>query len=592
MLDCSWSTTTVEQQHGSLKVLSRWHPEYDVPSLVLRAFVHAARGMFPSPTKQEKELAKVLDKLSKQMRQNPARVNGVSMYTRELVNELKTRQARLGQPISLTSLRAIFKGAGRVYNSFPDRRKARYDAEATERQFENQETQQATEEILAEEFNKLSGEILQSEKKSKPISVASCKMTAEDMAAWEALFHEKLREVQGLRDIAALHQAPSPPGIEHLKELISMPWEEPEQEATRPQPWLGPLCRLRDEYRGRGAILRLNHMVNHAQTFYKVLWCKKNPLEAMVQELQPYAGEEEDTVDITEGAMPWEEVYLNSFKYKFTYQQGAIKDATDLIFCDLEDAALLLDVVFKDPQMVVSDSEWVPMTEVAAFVPTEQATGTRARGGQGSGSSKDTQANDEAYLEEYPWLEGMTQSDKSTAEVMLKKFPSLAKKVMADSEQEKDPGEELIKEKFEDVASAMAADPEEEGVRFSDFKAALRGGSKALAKSGRWSNCWQGQVVTRGGDADEWCKKVRLQRYKTYPLELGDAPANILCNEWAHRMQQLYNAHLEGGFDTPERRASTLAGIDETPGFVALLGSEKKEVREQAQWIKGLEPKA
>ena len=45
---CSWSSLPAEQQHGSLSLLHRWHPEYGLESLVCRALLHQAVRMLPS----------------------------------------------------------------------------------------------------------------------------------------------------------------------------------------------------------------------------------------------------------------------------------------------------------------------------------------------------------------------------------------------------------------------------------------------------------------------------------------------------------------------------------------------------------------
>ena len=40
---CPWATTAVEQQHGSIAVMKRWHPTYTLSTLVLRGTLHTFR---------------------------------------------------------------------------------------------------------------------------------------------------------------------------------------------------------------------------------------------------------------------------------------------------------------------------------------------------------------------------------------------------------------------------------------------------------------------------------------------------------------------------------------------------------------------
>ena len=40
MLDCPWSTTTVEQHHASCSMVARHHPDYERETLCLKAGMH------------------------------------------------------------------------------------------------------------------------------------------------------------------------------------------------------------------------------------------------------------------------------------------------------------------------------------------------------------------------------------------------------------------------------------------------------------------------------------------------------------------------------------------------------------------------
>ena len=48
---------------------------------------------------------------------------------------------------------------------------------------------------------------------------------------------------------------------------------------------------------------------------------------------------------------------------------------------------------------------------------------------------------------------------------------------------------------------------------------------------------------------------------------LGERQANVLCREWACRMQQMINASRAGLLDTPEGREQALGDIHETEEF-------------------------
>eukprot|EP00974_Lingulodinium_polyedra_P082980 8036810-Lingulodinium_polyedra.AAC.2 len=47
MGDCSWSTTVTEQQHASVKLLQRHHPDWQLNSMLVRAGLHFLRRQLP-----------------------------------------------------------------------------------------------------------------------------------------------------------------------------------------------------------------------------------------------------------------------------------------------------------------------------------------------------------------------------------------------------------------------------------------------------------------------------------------------------------------------------------------------------------------
>jgi hypothetical protein len=54
--DCSWSTTSVEQQHGSASTIMKLHGEYSRETMMSRSIVHAMRQFFQPPV-EEQQLA-------------------------------------------------------------------------------------------------------------------------------------------------------------------------------------------------------------------------------------------------------------------------------------------------------------------------------------------------------------------------------------------------------------------------------------------------------------------------------------------------------------------------------------------------------
>ena len=89
---CSWSSLPAEQQHGSLSLLHRWHPEYGLDSLISRAFLHQVVRLIPRESDLDKKIARVMAKLSKIQRADPEKASGSHMLVAALVRVMKQRK--------------------------------------------------------------------------------------------------------------------------------------------------------------------------------------------------------------------------------------------------------------------------------------------------------------------------------------------------------------------------------------------------------------------------------------------------------------------------------------------------------------------
>ena len=90
--ECSWSSMPTEQQHASVAVLHRWHPEYGLEQLVSRALLHQIVRLLPHRSKEEKQFARLVRKIEKVEARMPQRVTGSHMLVQALVQVAKGRK--------------------------------------------------------------------------------------------------------------------------------------------------------------------------------------------------------------------------------------------------------------------------------------------------------------------------------------------------------------------------------------------------------------------------------------------------------------------------------------------------------------------
>ncbi len=91
MADAPWSTLPAEQQHGSLAVLRRWHPEYSTTTLSARALLVQLRRLLPTFQKMSGKLARLARQLDRTLSKNPTKSGGRQEFLSELFKHLRSR---------------------------------------------------------------------------------------------------------------------------------------------------------------------------------------------------------------------------------------------------------------------------------------------------------------------------------------------------------------------------------------------------------------------------------------------------------------------------------------------------------------------
>ena len=89
---CPWSTMPAEQQHGSLSLLHRWHPEYGLESLIERSLLHQVVRLLPHESKLDKQMRKLVKQIDKLEKANPEKVSGSHMLVSALAKVARSRK--------------------------------------------------------------------------------------------------------------------------------------------------------------------------------------------------------------------------------------------------------------------------------------------------------------------------------------------------------------------------------------------------------------------------------------------------------------------------------------------------------------------
>ena len=89
---CPWTSLPAEQQHGSLAMLKKWHPDYSTEVLVGRALMHQGVRILPSLRGDHLKLAQVQKQLRSAMRKDPTKVGPKHMLVQALFRVIKQKK--------------------------------------------------------------------------------------------------------------------------------------------------------------------------------------------------------------------------------------------------------------------------------------------------------------------------------------------------------------------------------------------------------------------------------------------------------------------------------------------------------------------
>ena len=92
MGELGWTSLPAEQQHGSLALYRRWHPDYGCETLVSRALIMQISRLLPQASADEKRVAKVLRRLQKIEASNPQKAGGKQEFLKNVIQLARSKK--------------------------------------------------------------------------------------------------------------------------------------------------------------------------------------------------------------------------------------------------------------------------------------------------------------------------------------------------------------------------------------------------------------------------------------------------------------------------------------------------------------------
>lgn len=585
----SWSTTTVEQCHGSASTLMKAHGDYGKKTLMARAMVHMMRPLFQQP--QELKQADSLDaRVGRWSRKRPDVSGGRQQYFKECMGVAKTLLAP-GAKMSKYARQAIMSWHGAEYKKMSEEQHRGYEFRADmEQSMRALALQDDIEQLRAVSRSKRQRVANVSD---APFRMSNCRLNREDRDAFSLLYHSSdfaESRVQSLREAALRpHDLPT---VAEQTAIINLANKMPEVAVDR-RAWVADVCRCRDAFADSIFAFRTADRQGH---FYLFLFAVQSPFELVFLPLH----REERLIRIAqpEGFNCLDQL-TSHYDHHFFFDSFRTVLDSDIYHGDDMELFVLPQVSFFEGQLLCSHSSFVPFADF--LIVKEQSRQQRGPRG-GKGTVLPDCALEVAGEEQAPWLEQFRSSLLPKGRLAVTHWPSLAPVVAGvrgdvgvppssgSDESEEDPmpeGEGSSKRDrraarldddgfVDDVFKALEkrreewAEEEDLCLASEFFKVSVMGGPWTKAHLGVDFDSFRGHFV--GNEVARWCGLYSLCKSASFSLsKYGDAHASIMAQSWCHRMSyfyRLWRASKDPAFQYTEGEASLYKEPDE---FTALF---------------------
>lgn len=587
--EVGWSTNSVEQAHASCTLMKRQHPDYDKPTLLIRAGLHTLRRLIPGLDEGTKTVLKLRHQLDKLTSKRPDLVSAKCMYIKALIEAAKDRSRRQGLPLTHAFVHRIVKNSGRRWQQLPPHQQQQFKDKAEEFRAHLAHSQAEEREVLAQKLllaaMRAEEDLVKS--RDRPLNFSACTLTDRDIAVWQRNYDRLApKGAQGWERRWEVGQSAPRPLQEHEEAELDNLEPVTDTAATEPAPpWVSMVAQLREQIRPCG-LKFLNE--DGTETVVKVLFAKqRNPLEVHCVLLHPAEPLEPDPRPAHD---PSFEQFLVDFRQQFAMRNPPeLVGWRDLPRAPIAEVQFIPHLVFRPGHRLCSDFDALPLQTV---IECQVHKETKATTTEGSKTRSQSQGS-------------------SHHQPMDTQFPAMKKLCLAadeasgaassgiDAEDEPVFGELLSKAIHEDEAEAEKLFDEMEdarvepvgyvGMRLTHFKCARRSAKASDRAVGHMWSGWQGQV-TRHSEASRWCVASSLQQTMHFDWALGDEEAKTLCEAWASRMQYLFNSKQEGLMESEAAMEETLNRYVEAPEFVALADRNEEPWKFHVERIRRMKP--
>ena len=534
-----WSTKSVEEQHASVSLMSRHHPEYSEVMLQERATLHTLRKLMPKPSPEQQLVQKLEMQLQKLQRRRPGHIFARQAFCKALC-DLAISKKGSDPRFTADVTKVIFKKHGDIYERLPDHRKTKMAKLATvlsrERQAQLEEEIQLKTAALTLAIQR---EAMQ-KAEIPPIMMSSAQLTLDEI---QGRFSTTSSSTPGsARSRSSLQEGPAPASENLLEKLKGVELMDTGPEVGHPA-WMAKVVHNRDVFSSSVWLAKTDD-TNSAQAFV-FLFAMQQPYHIQFA-----------PVDVTEhfaalppvGADNWDDIVTHAVSCAFTLHPGLFTPWHKFPRVPDEQILVILNACYSSNFKVTSKNPAQPLNEILQTLSDPR----RVRGSGHHGSAGRDSRSDwkKELVKAHPWIEASLRQDKKRKKADDTTAASSSQEPMTDEPDavEFDPlTDQAIENIFQELEQRRDELKQDEAVSLVDFYPTVLGGQWTHIHRGRTYDAYQGKV-RQGSGAVAWLTHYGLASSMRFSVEMfGEHAASVLAQEWCHRMQYFYNEYVASG---------------------------------------------
>ena len=576
LANVGWTTTVVEQGHGSAATIHRVHRQYGANMLSARSMVHMTRSLLPVAEEGSLKSRSAEKRLHALSKRSPGKVTGRHIFFADCV---AASEASLqdGESMPLQQRHSLMKSHAHMYKQLSRPQQAHYESRAEDHR--NQMRHELEEQVasctaLLTVSDKSLGQSLE---EAHQLRLSDCRLSQEDMASMAVLWESPAFSHRAVTELRAKHmESPGPPPAHLQAQLEDIEVEGEGLDALPVAEWCRLVCRNRAALSNTCLVFRTGAEERHYVLLYAVqrpFLTALLPVERVYPTLPAVANCSKDTILKAMSAR---------FDFEFRLTGGPYLHQDDLEVAEGTEVFVLPGLVFTDNGLA-SHGQLFPLLEF-------KDSSAKGGGAQAHPRSRSQPIADADLLERFPWLAAYMPDKVKAGPKAVTQRASSSQGAGTHPE-----SQDLSEEQTEALFSVLGRKRKEWQTTYDappeDFKTCVRGGTRQQKQKGVVVDHVQASAATPL--ASEWVEMYGMQKTASFSIHVyGERGAAELSLLSCRRMQFFYERELHCGALEYEYNAEDVANapcFDEST--LASLNLNPK-ARARAHEVMQLHPRA